>query len=1172
LETVLSTPEAHDILILGGTDAEGIAGVNSLIHQVRESLSASDGCRLSAVYFAPADNADNQQSADEVAIAAILDKVQAGSFHLQRIDARHIPIPNLQQHQLPYLLLHQHLLLDQLCRSISLQVHEPPRGIHTVMHAHTPGPFGYAMRRIANVRGFPLVASHHSAVRTAIEESTASLLQNLRSNTLPLDQIVNEQMFRELFPFLAANPDLLGPITEIARDARLAVRHLLREHSPFTRRIGKMLFWMGQRLNPWVYDKVEGGKCVMNIHENVRSLISRGIERYGLDESLKKEAIDPLVHRAVRYFVQRYLHWFYRTSQIVLIADEGEATELRNIGVPEERVLLVRPESPESAGSLMHAACNRAEALRRQLNPRIPNVQSLSNFQWKARIPGYPEFTSFCSISDAHLGDGDSFDRMEAIAELYPLIAAKGVHHIVYNGDFAELSASTKKYVAHRDRFNWVRQFHLEGVPSEGIPPIADACITIAQLDDGEFPKGRRDTMFRQLVKAAARAGLTLRIRENRIGILLPQPAVSSPELSTHGVRVRMNETILHGNHDEGIVLTKEFPGVREASSLIHYEEEMGAVFTHGHILGLEEFQEALQDARNPEELSEALTRAKMQAPLKIQEVIYDVMTLFWRYTENAVNGRWLWKHGLQPAISSLVQHTRRRRAGQTDISQRDESRAQFWESLLSPADDVLGSAALAAAVHSPTTPCWISCNGHSHLPDIGKKRVRHPRSGRIHTKVIVNSGKFHGELATAAIVNFPEVTIFSWSRKDKEWRLHMYACLTPEEIAEVLDPDGEEPSAAAPRPAPEAPLKSGVVLHGVPTEGDGHISAFVTLYPEYRKHGVVATVLSGPRSMSLDLPGGVHYRCTGLRLCCSEDGGIDLAASAQAYIRDVPRVVREARQLAPVIRNFQAIVSDYEPTLKLAYEEAHQTAKNEWRLSSFPELWSVSHQAAIDSTQHNVPRPRTSPMHDLQQHVIDMMRGTKILGLHFERYNDDAIELPLIRPEVMDMQPTFDGKFILVYVRGSISGILEQIDRVNLPVEWKVYNSHVTAERKVAKNTWVYPVNRDTFTHHLRHCNGVVANAGFSLPSEVLHVGLPAVFMPIPRHFEQAANAVALRHISNVGLAANLQDDETPRILQRTLGETLGLRKPLERAGITGPIKPYRGVSERIVERVLNR
>jgi uncharacterized protein (TIGR00661 family) len=171
-----------------------------------------------------------------------------------------------------------------------------------------------------------------------------------------------------------------------------------------------------------------------------------------------------------------------------------------------------------------------------------------------------------------------------------------------------------------------------------------------------------------------------------------------------------------------------------------------------------------------------------------------------------------------------------------------------------------------------------------------------------------------------------------------------------------------------------------------------------------------------------------------------------------------------------------------------------------------------------------------------------------------------------------MDMQPTFDGKFILVYVRGAVGGILEQLARVNLPVEWRVYSSHVNTERKVGKNTWVHPVNRDTFTHHLRDCNGVVANAGFSLSSEVLHVGLPAVFIPIPRHFEQEANAVALRNISSVGLAANMLDEGTPRILQRTLGETLGIRKPLERLGVTGPIKPYRDVGERIVERVLNR
>ena len=53
--------------------------------------------------------------------------------------------------------------------------------------------------------------------------------------------------------------------------------------------------------------------------------------------------------------------------------------------------------------------------------------------------------------------------------------------------------------------------------------------------------------------------------------------------------------------------------------------------------------------------------------------------------------------------------------------------------------------------------------------------------------------------------------------------------------------------------------------------------------------------------------------------------------------------------------------------------------------------------------------------------------------------------------------------------------------------------------------------ISREKFLADLKNCEGVICNAGFELPSEVLKLGKKLMVKPILGHTEQEANAMSI-------------------------------------------------------------
>src|SRR5262249_27855617 len=104
----------------------------------------------------------------------------------------------------------------------------------------------------------------------------------------------------------------------------------------------------------------------------------------------------------------------------------------------------------------------------------------------------------------------------------------------------------------------------------------------------------------------------------------------------------------------------------------------------------------------------------------------------------------------------------------------------------------------------------------------------------------------------------------------------------------------------------------------------------------------------------------------------------------------------------------------------------------------------------------------------------------------------------PLLRREILSSKPTI-GDYIVVYVTSPSPELAEMLESVRFPFIAYGFDR----EGVVGSVTYKKP-SQDGFLSDLLGCKGVIANAGFSLISEALHLQKPYLAIPVAHQFEQ--------------------------------------------------------------------
>ena len=111
----------------------------------------------------------------------------------------------------------------------------------------------------------------------------------------------------------------------------------------------------------------------------------------------------------------------------------------------------------------------------------------------------------------------------------------------------------------------------------------------------------------------------------------------------------------------------------------------------------------------------------------------------------------------------------------------------------------------------------------------------------------------------------------------------------------------------------------------------------------------------------------------------------------------------------------------------------------------------------------------------------------------------------PILRREVLEARSTM-GEHVLVYVTSPSSDLLELLRRIRCRFVCYGFN-----RAREEGNILLKKPGMDEFLQDLASCKAVIANAGFSLVSEALHLGKPYLAFPVKRQFEQVLNAYYL-------------------------------------------------------------
>lgn len=283
-------------------------------------------------------------------------------------------------------------------------------------------------------------------------------------------------------------------------------------------------------------------------------------------------------------------------------------------------------------------------------------------------------------------------------------------------------------------------------------------------------------------------------------------------------------------------------------------------------------------------------------------------------------------------------------------------------------------------------------------------------------------------------------------------------------------------------------------ILYGVQTTGHGHLVRSTPIIRELRARGhVVDVLLSGPAVDPLwperiGPPLAVHPGLT-----------FSAAGGRIRYWQTV-REARPLRFLADTfrcrVRDYDLVVSDYEPITAWAA-----------RLAGVRSI-GVGHLYAFAWAQ--VPRARGNLVTRL---VMDQFAPvTDPVGYHWDPFGAPLVP-PGVAPEARAVvRGAIDPDLVLVYLG------FEPLDRI-LPLlrqfpqrRFHVYGRYDAPQRH--GHIEVRTPSRDAFLADLATCSGVIANAGFTLASECLHLGVKLIVKPVHGQLEQESNCVALTRL----------------------------------------------------------
>lgn len=296
-------------------------------------------------------------------------------------------------------------------------------------------------------------------------------------------------------------------------------------------------------------------------------------------------------------------------------------------------------------------------------------------------------------------------------------------------------------------------------------------------------------------------------------------------------------------------------------------------------------------------------------------------------------------------------------------------------------------------------------------------------------------------------------------------------------------------------------------ILYGVVGEGLGHATRSHVVIEHLARQGHdVKIVASGKAHEYLKKNHSDIVEIGGYGFAFNESG-VDLEASLRKLLSDIPeKAPHNLKHFFKLSRTFKpdAVISDFESFAYLFGKYNH-----------IPVI-SIDNMQVINRCRMNV---------DISLKAIDdyiMAKGlvkAKLPGCYHYLVTsfffpeitkqDTTLHHPILRREVLEARPRNDGHILVYQTSKSNPKLIEIL--ASIDEKFIIYGF---GRDENLGNVTLKKNSNEGFVSDLASSKAVIANAGFSLIGEALHLGKPYLALPLEKQFEQMLNAMYLKKL----------------------------------------------------------
>ena len=291
-------------------------------------------------------------------------------------------------------------------------------------------------------------------------------------------------------------------------------------------------------------------------------------------------------------------------------------------------------------------------------------------------------------------------------------------------------------------------------------------------------------------------------------------------------------------------------------------------------------------------------------------------------------------------------------------------------------------------------------------------------------------------------------------------------------------------------------------ILYGVAGEGFGHSSRAKEIINYLQEKGHIVKVISHDKGYESLIPYFDVEKIFGLRFAYKNNKVQILPTLFKNLLRSF-KVTKSINKVSRVVNKFrpQIVFSDFEPISGIVAN-----------IKKIP-LISIDTQHQLINVRIKYPRKYKQDALTAKAIVELMIFNAKaclVTTFVVSRVIDKKTFLfpPILRKEVIETK-TKQGNYILVYLTSQFQELVDLLKNVN-----KKFIVYGFDQNKKERNLVFKKTSQKEFLKDLANCQGVIANAGFTLITESLYFRKPYLALPVKGQFEQILNAFQLEKL----------------------------------------------------------